>query len=114
MITQKIYKEINKHSIAVIYYSLISDLNNLGLTKKDIELLAFTAIRGGINNPAAKQEFCTRFNTNLGTIYNVVSKLTRKGILLKKGNKVSIHPSILLDFNQEINLNICLKPNQVI
>ncbi len=108
MTIQNIEKQLHKEEIAFTYYSIISVINNLGLSKMHLNLLAFTALRGGITNPAAKQEFCERFKTNSGTIYNCISKLTRKGLFIKKGNKISIHPSILLDFN-DLKLNICLR-----
>lgn len=79
----------------------------------EINLLGFTALRGGITNPAAKQEFCEKYKTNSGTIYNCISKLTRKGLFIKTGNKISIHPSLLLDFNN-LTLNICMKTDPVI
>lgn len=108
---QKIQKSFDKEKLAYKYYAIISELNDLGLDNRCLELLSFTAIRGSITNPSAKKDFCTRYNTSIGTIYNCISVLTRKNILIKSGNKISIHPSILLDFNNDLVLNICLKKN---
>jgi len=110
---QKISKTYTKEKLVNNYYSIISVLNDLKLTPMEINLLSFTAIRGGITNPAAKQEFCEKYDSNPGTIYNCISKLTRKGLFIKKGNKISIHPSLLLEFNN-LTLNICMKINPVI
>ena len=110
-IIQKIRKELTREEIAYCYYSLISSVNQLGLRKKEIQLLTFTAIRGGITNPAAKKDFCEKYDSCFGTINNIIGRLTKLGIFVKKGNKISIAPALSLDFNKNIVIQLCLMIN---
>ena len=108
-IVQKIEKKFTPIETACNYYYILCKLNDLHLTQREIQLLAFTAIRGGITNPAAKQDFCSQFNSTTARINNIISKLSRMGIFIKKGNKLSINPAIYLDFNKELILQINFK-----
>ena len=111
-IIQILNKETSKENVAYLYYSIISELNDLKLSKRDLQLLSFTSIRGGITNPAAKEDFCKQYGSSLATINNIISKLRRLGIFVKKGNKISINKQISIDFNKNIFLKICLMKNQ--
>jgi hypothetical protein len=111
-IIQKIRKELSREDVAYSYYAIISSINKLGLTDRELQLLSFTALRGGITNPAAKKDFCEKYNSSLATINNMISKLRRLGVFVKKGNKISIHTAISLDFNKNIVLQLCLMINQ--
>lgn len=93
---------------AIRYYSILSDINKLELTSREIQLIAFTAIKGGINSPNAKEEFCSMYNSTSATITNMISKLKKLGIFVKEKGKNKINPVIVLDFNKEIVLQITL------
>lgn len=110
-ILQKIKKSFDKEQKAFVYYSIISVINKLGLTKRQIQLLAFTAIRGSITNPAAKSDFCTKYDSSLGTINNMISDLREMGIFIKTGNKISINPVLNHNFDKDIIITTCLTTN---
>lgn len=110
-IIQKIRKELTKEEIAYCYYSTISRINKIGLRNREVQLLSFTALRGGITNPAAKKDFCTKYGSSLATINNMISRLIQLNIFVKKGNKISITPALNLDFNKNIVLQLCLMIN---
>lgn len=108
-VVQKLAKNFERPiDKAIVYYSLISSLNNLKLQKKEIELLAFTGIRGTITPLAAREEFVKQFETSLATIENIKGRLLKRGLLVKDGEMYRVNPSIALQFDKPINLQINL------
>ena len=102
-------KHTDKYELAQKYYSLLSALNNLKLTEREIQLIAYTAIKGTITYANARTEFCEMYNTTTATINNIVSKLKKVGIFIKEDGKVKVNPVIVLDFEKHINLFIQLQ-----
>lgn len=100
--------EADSFLLAQKYYSILSSVNNLQLTKREIELIAFTAVRGNMSYASVRQEFCEKYGTTGPTINNIISKLKKMGILIKDGSKVKVNPVILLDFSKDITLEIKL------
>lgn len=97
---QKIRKEFEQvMDFAMAYYSIISAINKLQLTERELQLIAFTAIRGGITNPAAREDFCQMYSTSQATINNLISKLRKLGLFIKEQNKTRVHPALALDFS---------------
>ena len=79
-VVQQLAKEhTDKYELAQKYYSLLSALNNLKLTEREIQLVAYTAIKGTITYANARTEFCEKYNTTTATINNIVSKLKKVG-----------------------------------
>ena len=99
----------DKYKLAQKYYSLLSALNNLKLTEREIQLVAYTAIKGTITYANARTEFCQMYNTTTATINNIVSKLKKVGVFIKEDSKVKVNPVIVLDFDKHINLFIQLE-----
>ena len=93
---------------AITYYSVISAINALKLSGKELQLLAFIAVRGTITNPAAREEFCSTYKTSQAVIYNTIRKLKKKKLLLKENNRIKVNPALALDFNQSVVLQITL------
>jgi hypothetical protein len=111
-ILQKI--KINKEDIlekAIKYYSVFFKINDVPITKKEIELLAFTAIKGGITSISAREEFVKRFDSSLASLENIKGKLVQKKFIIKKDKKLKINPLINLDFTKRIVLQIDLVEN---
>ncbi len=109
-LVQKLAKSYtDKYGLAQQYYSLLSALNGLKLTEREIQLVAYTAIKGTITYANARAEFCNKYNTTTATINNIVSKLKKVGIFIKEDGKVKVNPVIVLDFNKHINLFIQLQ-----
>jgi DNA-binding MarR family transcriptional regulator len=109
-VVQKLGKEYNnKYELAQKYYAVLSALNNLKLTEREIQLIAYTAIKGTITYANARTEFCEMYNTTTATINNIVSKLKKVGVFIKEDGKVKVNPVIVLDFENHINLFIQLQ-----
>lgn len=95
-------------ALAEKYYNIISDVNGLNLTNRDLQLLAFTATKGNISYANIRKEFCEKYGTSNQTINNIIFKLKKMGVLIKDGTKVKVNPIILLDFNKDVTLEIKL------
>lgn len=108
-ITQKLKnKSEDKYLLAEKYYSILSAVNNLKLTQREIQLIAFTAIRGNISYANIRKEFCDKYESTSPTINNIISKLKKLGIFIKDGTKVKVNPIIILPFDKDITLEIKL------
>ena len=101
-------KSNDLYSLAEKYYSILSAVNNLKLTQREIQLVAFTAIRGNISYANIRKDFCEKYNSTSPSINNLISKLKKLNILIKDGTKVKVNPVIVLDFNKDITLEIKL------
>jgi hypothetical protein len=109
IIGQKLKRSLaDSYVIAEKYYTFLSIVNNLNLTEREIQLVAFTAIKGNISYANNRQEFCSKYNSSEATIYNIISKLKKIGVLIKEGNKVKVNPVISLDFESNLVLEIKL------
>ena len=109
MIVQKLKKaNDDSYKLAEMYYNIVSSVNSLSLTKREIQLIAFTAIRENISYAHIKEEFCKEYGTSIQTINNMVSKLTRLKVFVKDNGKTKVNPVICLKFNDAIKLEITL------
>ena len=109
MIVQSLKKVVDTDiQLAEKYYSILFTINNLHLTEREIQLIAFTAIKGNITYANVREEFCKIYNSTSPTINNIVSKLKRLGIFIKENGKVKINPKIIIDFKKDLMLNIKL------
>jgi len=108
-IVQKIsLKEESKLAIAQRYYNVLSAISTTPLTRREIQLMAFTAIRGNISYSNNKQDFCELYKSSSPTINNIIFKLKKLGLLIKDGGKIKVNPRFLLDFDKDIILQISL------
>ena len=95
-------------ALAEKYYRILSSINDLKLTNREIQLIAFAAIKGNISYANIRQEFCTIYNSTSPAINNIISKLKKMGVFVKDGTKVKVNPLILLNFEKDIILQISL------
>jgi len=95
-------------SIAERYYDILSAVNQLHLTPREIQLVAYTAIKGNISYANNRKEFCQKHNTTSATINNLVYRLKKLGVFIKEGGKIKVNPVIVLDFSKPIVLEIKL------
>ena len=95
-------------SLAQKYYAILSAVNNLKLTQREIQLIAFAAIKGNISYANIRKEFCEKYNSTEPTINNLISKLKKSKVFIKDGTKVKVNPLIILKFNEDIKLEINL------
>lgn len=107
MIIQRIAKEY-KTSLekAIVYYESLLSLNGIKLRNKELQLLAFTGVRGTITPLSAREEFVKLFDSSLNSIENMKGILVKKGLLIKEGEMYKVLPAISLDFNEPITLVI--------
>jgi hypothetical protein len=109
-IVQQVEKSLeDKYTLAQKYYAILSAINNLQLTKREIELVAFTAVKGSISYANNRTEFCEKYNTTTATINNIVSKLKKVSVFVKEKGKIHVNPYIVVDFEKNLNLVIRLK-----
>lgn len=101
-------KSQDQFSLAEKYYSILSAVNNLKLTQREIQLIAFTAVRGNISYANIRKEFCEKYNSTSPTINNIISKLKKIKVLIKDGTKTKVNPMIILDFSKDVTLEIKL------
>jgi len=107
MILQRLNSPVESSlQLAEKYYSVISAINDLKLTPREIQLIAFTSIRGNMSYTNIREEFCEMYSTSSPTINNIISKLKKKGILVKDKGKIKVHPIIALDFKNDVKLEI--------
>lgn len=103
-ITQKVNSDIER---AVVYYTVLFMMNNLKVTKGEIKLVAFTAVRGNITNGNVRDEYCRTYKTTVSVIGNIVSKLKKLGIFVEnEKEKTVINPKIVLDFTKNITIGL--------
>jgi hypothetical protein len=109
IIVQKFLRKIeDNYAMAEKYYSVLSTVNGLKLTQREIQLVAFTAIKGNISYANIRTEFCEKYNSTAPTINNIISKLKKIGVFVKDGTKVKVNPIILLNFEKDLVLQITL------
>lgn len=105
---QKLGKDFSdSYVMAEVYYSVLSSLNRISLTSREINLLAFMAIRGNISIAKHRQDFCSIYSTTIATLNNTVSSLRKKGFITKRDGRIV--PSVVLDFSKDVLLNINLR-----
>jgi hypothetical protein len=110
---QKLKKEEkNDYLLAERYYTILSGVNNLKLTQRELQLIAFVAIRGNISYANNRKDFCEMYGTTNPSINNIISRLKKMGVLVKEGGKVKVNPRILLNFENDITLEIKLVHGQ--
>lgn len=106
---KKSYDDVIKAGIT--WFKFIAAINDIQLTKRELELLAFINTRGTISSIQAKEDFCELFETSKATVSNMISRLLKKRLLIKEKNKTKINPALKVDFNNDfvvrfyINLN---------
>jgi len=115
IIVQRLKKEISTDiELAIKYYSILSVINNLNLTEREIQLISFTAIKGNITFANVREEFCKTYNSTSPSINNIISKLKKIGIFIKENGKVKVNPIIVIDFKKDLTLDIKLVHEQTI
>ena len=109
MIVQQLEKKSSDSlQQAYRYYSILSALNNLNLTEREIQLIAFMAVKGSISIMTNKEAFCELYGSSFPTINNIVSKLKQLKIFVKDNKDIIVNPLISLDFTKDVVLQIKL------
>ena len=113
MFVQKIKKVYSSEfELAEKYYSVISALNNISLTTRQTQLLAFLAVRGTLSSVSSRKEFCERYNSSNATINNLISDLKEMKLVVKENNKIKVNSTILPKFTNGLGLSLTLNYEQ--
>jgi hypothetical protein len=108
-IVQRLKTSVNDSIVmAEKYYRILSAVNDMKLTRREVQLIAFAAIKGNISYANIRKEFCETYDSTSPAINNIISKLKKMGIFVKDGTKVKVNPIILLNFEKNIVLQITL------
>ncbi len=108
-IVQRLKRSVeDSYVLAEKYYRILSSVNDLKLTKREIQLIAFAAMKGNISYANIRKEFCEKYDSTSPAINNIISKLKKMGVFVKDGTKVKVNPLILLNFDKDIILQISL------
>lgn len=100
----------SKFEVARRYYVILCELNNIKITKNELNLLAYSAVYGTLSTPPVRDEFMRRFKIPKHSMYNMIGKLKKLNILIKdKEKKIRVNPQILPDFNKNLVLAIKLE-----
>jgi len=111
-IVQKLKKqEQDVYASAQRYYSVMSAVNSLNLTQRELQLVAFTAVKGNISYKNIREEFCEKYKSSAPTINNLISKLKKIGVFVKEGSKVKVNSLINLNFENDVVLEIKIMSN---
>ena len=110
MILQKLKYTIKDDlQLAEKYFSIISILNDMSLAKREIQLLALTSVKGNIGNDRTKEEFVKVYGSSLATVGNIITKLTKKRLLVRDGKTISINEGLKINFKDDVTLAITLE-----
>ena len=113
VIVQKFLRKVeDDYAMAEKYYSILSTINDLKLTQREVQLVAFTAIRGNISYSSIREDFCKKYNSTSPTINNIISKLKRIGVFVKDGSKIKVNSVIILPFSNNITLEMKIEHNE--
>lgn len=109
--SQKIRKTYNSViNRAIVYYTIISNINELGLTKGHLHFLGYLAVAGTRFN---KKEYMREFDKAETVVNTTIHALRKKGLLVGKPKQLAIHPLICrLNFFEPISLIINLETNE--
>src|SRR6185436_8373051 len=94
--------------IAQRYFRILSAISTFNLTEREIQLMAFTAIKGNLSYSNNREEFCTTYKSSPPTINNIISKLKKLNFLIKDAGKIKVNPALLLDFDKGVTLQISI------
>lgn len=112
---QRIEKKFEtEFEVAKRYYTIILGLNDIHVTKSEMNLIAFSAVNGTISTPPIKQQFCEHFSVPSGSIYNMICKLRKLNVLVKdRDNKIRVNPAIRPDFSSRSDMVLIVKISQL-
>ena len=109
VVVQKIQAEVDSDlQKAIKYYSILCAVKGIKLSRRQLELLSFIAVKGTISSPAVRKEFVDTFKSSLASLENLKGKLVRKGWLVEVDRKYRVNPRLLIDFSKDIILQINL------
>lgn len=102
----------DKLKAGVSWFKLMSAINNIKLTKRELELLSFINCRGTISSTSSKEEFCKIFDSSPGTVSNMTAKLLKQRLLVKEKSKTRINSALRVDFDKNFVVRFFMDVNE--
>lgn len=93
-------------STARKYLALVLLINDIKISKRELDLLTFVALQGNISTGGKKEEFIQQYSTSKATIGNLIYSLKKKGLLKRIDGKTCLHPSFKILPEMEINVKL--------
>lgn len=94
------------------YFKIIAVLNDIPLSKAEQELLSYILVYGYPKTREQKQDYYDRFKRSEPTINNLLKPLKEKHFIFKRGKDILIHPSLKLNTEESLTLNIIIENEQ--
>jgi hypothetical protein len=105
---QEIAKQLdNSYSLAYIYFSIVFAVNSIRIPRRKLQLVAYISING-ISSVSAKKGFCDLYKSSPATVGNMISELSKEGILIKENGKIRVHPDLSINFDRDVLLKVSL------
>ncbi len=101
----------------ITWFKFISAINDINLTKRELELLAFINYRGTISSSSSKEEYCKLFESSKATVANMIARLSKLKLIVKEktinrvNSKVKINPSLYMDFTKDVVIRLFIDVN---
>ena len=92
--------------VARKYISLVLNINDIKVSKREMDLLTFIALNRDISSGGKKEEFMEQFKTTKPTIGNLVFSLKKKGLLIKQDGKICLPKSIIIHPEMKIYVEL--------
>lgn len=96
----------SEFDIARKYIHIVCIVNNIHVAKKELDLLAFTALNRDISSGGKKEEFIKQFNSSVQTVSNMIFSLKKKGLLQAVEGKTKLNPSIKIGSPQIVTIEL--------
>ena len=108
---QKLKKKFSdSYQIVEKYYLILSGINNLNITNRELQLLTYCTINGSISDKKVKKGFCEKYKSSNASINNMVSKLSITNLIVKDDDgKNIVNPLIIPKFENKLNLIVTLE-----
>lgn len=101
MTTIRINKKFSKFDFAKKYYSILFTLNNIHLSIGELNLFCYCAVNGTLSTPPVRNGFIEEFGIPKNSVYNMMSRLQKRKLLVKIQGKIRINPAFYIDFNKD-------------
>lgn len=103
----------DKIQAGIMWFRFISGINDIHLTRRELELLSFINLRGTISSLQSKEEFCKMFETSIGTVSNMTAKLLKQKILIKEKSKIKVNPFLRVDLDKDLVVRLYINVNDI-
>ena len=100
------YPVKDAYSSAEMYFSLMSVVNHLALTSREIGLISYMAVNGSVLTKEVRDTFCQEHNSTVATVNNITCRLKKLHLLEKENNKLRITPVLSVNFGMNVSLNV--------